>query len=944
MKQIGKARVFVWLLLLLLAGGCTQTDVADGPLPPHALKEVEAGFNLKVLASLPPVARSMRFEADGTTDCDTLPAVDAVGQTHTRATGPLDEGAESRIASLWIGQYEAETGVRLFGQYVAVMTGAEVNVKLKQNADGATSRIWFVANQGDLGEIATEAELKAHTLAYRSGESGLPESGLCGMAGMWEGKVEELGMGNLSVNLSRLLAKITFTYAIGGTGFSFTPTAVALCAAPQKIQVEAPTAQLAEAGYTTYSGTADATGATIYWYLPENMAGTASGEYAVDSEKKKTGKGTTHATYIELIGTATQGGVEYKQVAFRFYPGSSKNNYDLVRNSHYIMDVTLIGIDITDQRITVGEIPPIVVDPAKMPAVKGGTKEVLITARPGQEWELKLPDWLSAAIDGTQAPAGANIAYQGPATVVFSADAANQTAQDKSAAFPFRLNAENQTITIVQAGSTLQKGADISLDAASGAEGGSSFTATEGLNWMAVLGAETWLGWATSNPATQGDEATGEPQALSVAATTSNPLAQPRAGVITVKAGASVGDASYTDLKQEIAVTQAASTAAGSALTVGAEAATGQASTFTATPGLAWMASVISDSWITLTGATSGNPTTGSSQNVTFSVPVNPTASPRTDAITVRAGDASQGPTATIAVTQSASALAASASVPTLPPTADAGGTLTLNGTSGLNLSVTIPDWLSLSPDVPSTTNGSDQRFYYKASLNLNAAERSEDIRVAGGEITQNIPIIQEASEFKVSKNIVNLPVEASEETVEVTATTGLPWTVTHSGDANITTITEGGVGNSTITFNASENKSIGRSATFTLAVTGATPARTLTVQAMQKAFVVTNIAGGYQVAPANTTTGAIHWDVAMSACANLSAEGFDDWILPSKDALLAIYADKGSLGAVYTFISYKHWSSNGRLEFAYCVDFSNGSLKEVYTINDYHGRCVRIP
>lgn len=814
MKQIGKARVFVWWLLLLLAGGCTQTDVADGPLPPHALKEVEAGFNLKVLASLPPVARSMRFEANGTTDCDTLPAVDAVGQTHTRATGPLDEGAESRIASLWIGQYEAETGVRLFGQYISAMTGTEVNVKLKENADGATSRIWFVANQGDLGEIATEAELKAHTLAYRSGESGLPESGLCGMAGVWEGKVEELGMGNLSVNLSRLLAKITFTYAIGGTEFSFTPTAVALCAAPQKIQVEAPTAQLAEAGYTTYSGTADATGATIYWYLPENMAGTASGEYAVDSEKKKTGKGTTHATYIELIGTATQGGVEYKQVAFRFYPGSSKNNYDLVRNSHYIMDVTLIGIDITDQRITVGEIPPIVVDPAKMPAVKGGTKEVLITARPGQEWELKLPDWLSAAIDGTQAPAGANIAYQGPATVVFSADAANQTAQDRSAAFPFRLNAENQTITIVQAGSTLQKGADISLDAASGAEGGSSFTATEGLNWMAVLGAETWLNWATDNPATQGDEATGQPQALSVAATTSNPLAQPRAGVITVKAGASVGDAAYTDLKQEIAVTQAASTAAGSALAVGAEAATGQVSTFTATPGLAWMASVMDGSWVTLTGATSGNPTTGSSQNVTFSVPVNPTASSRTDAITVRAGDANLGPTATINVTQSGSA-------------------------------------------------------------------------------------------FSVSPTTLEFENTASSGNVTVTATAGLPWTVTRSGDTNITTTTESGSGGGTITFSAAANKGDVRSAIFTLAVAGANPARTQRVEVKQKAFIVRNTAGGFQVAPFATETAPKTWQAAIDYCKTLGAyDGVPKggWYLPARDDIKMIFKYQEELSAEYEF------------------------------------------
>lgn len=54
----------VWLfvlLLLLVAGGCTQTDVEENVIPPHALKDVDASFNLNVLASQPPVTRSVTF-------------------------------------------------------------------------------------------------------------------------------------------------------------------------------------------------------------------------------------------------------------------------------------------------------------------------------------------------------------------------------------------------------------------------------------------------------------------------------------------------------------------------------------------------------------------------------------------------------------------------------------------------------------------------------------------------------------------------------------------------------------------------------------------------------------------------------------------------------------------------------------------------------------------
>ena len=52
--------LLVWLLLTV-AGGCTETEVEEEDIPPHALKEVEAGFNLNVLASRTPVTRSIIF-------------------------------------------------------------------------------------------------------------------------------------------------------------------------------------------------------------------------------------------------------------------------------------------------------------------------------------------------------------------------------------------------------------------------------------------------------------------------------------------------------------------------------------------------------------------------------------------------------------------------------------------------------------------------------------------------------------------------------------------------------------------------------------------------------------------------------------------------------------------------------------------------------------------
>ena len=271
MKRVSKTRLFA-LLFLLVAGGCTETDVEEDNIPLHALKEVDAGFILNVLANRTPVTRSITFTPDGTLESDTL-AVGAEDSVRTKAAAPLSEMQESQIASLWVGQYDVETGMRLFNQYIPSMTGTTVNLKLKQSQTGSRSRVYFVSNAGDLGAIATEAILKKHTLAYTSTAEGLPDNNLCKMMGYWEGEVAAGGVRNIMVELTRLIAAITFTYSTSAD-FTFRPTSLVLKNAPTVSQVEAPTEQLTTGGisYNTYTGTVNQTGATTYWYLPENMA------------------------------------------------------------------------------------------------------------------------------------------------------------------------------------------------------------------------------------------------------------------------------------------------------------------------------------------------------------------------------------------------------------------------------------------------------------------------------------------------------------------------------------------------------------------------------------------------------------------------------------------------------------------------------------------------
>ena len=455
MKRIGKTGMWVWLLLLAVS--CTRTEVEEKDLPPHPAKEVEAVFNLNVLANRPLQTRSITFTPEGTFEVDSV-APGITDSVATRSAVALTEGDESLISQLWVGQYDA-TGNRVFSQYISPVTGTTVNLRLKESGE-ATHHVWFVANCDDLDEIATETALKEHVFTYTSTAEGLPENRLCGMTGMWSGVIRDNGVESIGVDMTRTVAKISFSYLIGGDGFSFKPSSVKLKSVPDKIRMEETATQLTDVTYGEYTGESSADGATMHWYLPENIAGTVTGENAATSEKEKTGRGVSNATCIELTGTAVQGGVTYENVTFRFFPGSTDmNDYNIKRNHYYTMSVTLKGIDVTDQRITVGTIPPIDIGGLQpMPAGKGGTTGLQVTARPGDEWTIKLPNWLSALLNNIPVGYGANITHQGPAKIVFKAETANPTAQQRSFSFQMNVTGGEQNIERVQEGSTWNGG------------------------------------------------------------------------------------------------------------------------------------------------------------------------------------------------------------------------------------------------------------------------------------------------------------------------------------------------------------------------------------------------------------------------------------------------------------------------------------------------------
>lgn len=94
-----------------------------------------------------------------------------------------------------------------------------------------------------------------------------------------------------------------------------------------------------------------------------------------------------------------------------------------------------------------------------------------------------------------------------------------------------------------------------------------------------------------------------------------------------------------------------------------------------------------------------------------------------------------------------------------------------------------------------------------------------------------------------------------------------------------------------------------------------------------------------YMVLPKDLS-GTYTWQQAKDACGNLSAFGYDDWVLPDKNELNALYENKEAIGG---FDGIIYWSST---EYdagnAWRQNFTNGNQYDFYKSDYDHVRCVR--
>ncbi len=317
----------------------------------------------------------------------------------SRSTDPssINDGA---LQNAWILQF-------INGNFVKKIykdTGLDktFSVKLTNNESGVQSHIYVVANAGSTAfaaDPASEAAFQSVSLNIPTEEGLQLTGGYLPMLGELNLEVNENAVLSQTVDLSRLVARVSLKWSIDPALNSHLKlTSARLCNVPQELYFTAPTDDsVFPATPTLYNG--DATDLTVagtpdslVYYLPDNRRGTGT-----NTGGDATGKsGKLQATYIELTGFYNG-----DRVVYRLYPGADDvNDYNIVRNRDYRMNLSVTGISTADKRV----VARTATSNCYLVPVASGSTVYIPVKRANQSTELgeQLPDlgsgWSSSVI------------------------------------------------------------------------------------------------------------------------------------------------------------------------------------------------------------------------------------------------------------------------------------------------------------------------------------------------------------------------------------------------------------------------------------------------------------------------------------------------------------------------------------------------------------------
>ncbi len=336
---------------------------------------------------------------DGTTKTLSLSVPAMIGETRA---GTDASDVEKAIDDVWVLQYLTADG-KLFDGKAQHFTASEITdtssgKTVSASLDDAASTVYVIANVGaayaDFAEdkvpqTLTEFEKLSYTFPAVFAEGELT-SGTLPMVGS---ATIEAGATSVPVTLKRMVAKIDFTitvdasapsdlkltsahleYVSNKTAFKAGPTTLPTA----RVQPAAADANFFDAASdkTFVYGTAKTIdvskspttpptgGATLTWYVPENLAGQKEG---LSSAKQK-GPGNLpddYCTRIVVKGTATYQGTANTEVSFYIYPGADAiKDFNIERNKIYTITSNIKNVNKGDNRVQVHDFIDLSADDA----------------------------------------------------------------------------------------------------------------------------------------------------------------------------------------------------------------------------------------------------------------------------------------------------------------------------------------------------------------------------------------------------------------------------------------------------------------------------------------------------------------------------------------------------------------------------------------------------
>lgn len=339
--------ILVWALALFLSCSDEQKGIPNEP-PEVQGKTITLTFTSRPL------------QENGTETRVVGESIDLIMGEKPDASTRIIPADEAIIDNVCIFQFEgskdnSSNAILRAKFYLNKMTGNTQSITLASTSGSCF--LYVYANVGDLTNNYTVGSSTFSAIKDASLKpSGQEGDGLLPMSGCAD--VDYTG--SVSVSLTRMFAKVTFTCDLSAlpSGNTFKITGATLRNVSRSVTYY-PSAEnaaiLSMIDVNSLTGTPVVNGnkTTYTWYIPENLRG--AGKYSLSSgewKKRIERNAPNYATYIELVGDYTVSG-STETFTYVIYLGNGDiNNYDVQRNHSYQITARIKGKNIkSDLRV-----------------------------------------------------------------------------------------------------------------------------------------------------------------------------------------------------------------------------------------------------------------------------------------------------------------------------------------------------------------------------------------------------------------------------------------------------------------------------------------------------------------------------------------------------------------------------------------------------------------